>query len=67
MHAPGVAIVHDRFHMVHSVNKALDEVRRKEQARLEGNGKNVIKGSRFLLLKGKENLNQGRRTSQQTE
>lgn len=27
-----------------------------EQARLEGSGKNVIKGSRFLLLKGKEKL-----------
>jgi len=55
-HTPGVAIVHDLFHMVQSVNKALDEVPRMGQARLEGDGKNVIKGIRFLSLKEKENL-----------
>ena len=55
-YAPGVSIVHDPFHVVQSVNMALDEVRRMEQARLEGDGKKVIKGSRFLLLKGKEKL-----------
>ena len=49
-------MVHDPFHVVHAANSALDKVRREEQARLEEEGKKVIKGNRFLLLKGWEKL-----------
>lgn len=51
-----VAIVHDHYHIVANMNDVLDKVRRDEQNRLEGEGKEVIKGSRYLLLRGKENL-----------
>ncbi len=53
---PGVAVVHDRYHVVSNMNDVIDKVRRDEQNRLEGEGKNVIKGSRYLLLTAKENL-----------
>ena len=51
-----VAIVHDRYHVVALANKAIDETRRDmvREATLED--QRVIKGSRFLLLKGFENL-----------
>ena len=40
------------------MNEVVDEVRRDEQNRLEGEGKKVIKGSRYLLLSAQENLAQ---------
>lgn len=51
-----VAIVHDPFHIVQSVNKAVDQVRRMEQERLDASERRYIKGGRFLLLKGWEKL-----------
>jgi len=51
-----VAIVHDRYHIVANMNAVLDDIRRDEQNRLEEEGKLVIKGSRYLLLRAKENL-----------
>ena len=55
-YAPTATIVHDPFHIVQAANKALDDVRRVEQARLEKDNRKVIKGNRFLLLKGWEKL-----------
>ena len=52
----GVAIVHDPFHLIQAMNRVIDQVRRDEQARLDQEGKKWIKGNRFLLLKGRENL-----------
>lgn len=49
-------IVLDRFHVMKLVNTALDEVRRKEQAKLPSEEKSVLKGSRYALLYGEENL-----------
>ena len=54
--APGMPIVFDRFHVVSRMNEALDDLRRSEQNRLEGEGKRTIKGARYLLLRAKENL-----------
>ncbi len=56
LYTPGVPIVHDPFHIVKAMNEVVDEVRRQEQNRLESEGRNVIKGNRLLLLKGKEKL-----------
>jgi transposase len=53
---PGVAIVHDRYHVVAEMNDAIDKVRREEQNRLADEGKKFIKGSRYLLLYGQERL-----------
>ena len=56
---PGeVAIVHDHYHVVANMNEVIDQVRRDEQNRLEGEGKKLIKGSRYLLLRAKEKLAQ---------
>lgn len=57
LYAPkGVAVVYDHFHIVSAMNTVVDEVRRSEQNRLEGEGKRVLKGGRYLLLYGKESL-----------
>jgi transposase len=53
-----VAIVHDHYHVVANMNAVVDSVRRDEQNRLEGEGKKLIKGSRYLLLRAKEKLAQ---------
>lgn len=53
---PAVDIVHDGFHVVALANKAVDETRREMCRELEGEEKQVIKGSRYLLLTGYENL-----------
>lgn len=52
-----VRIVHDRFHLIQLVNKALDAVRRQEQSRAEKKqGQQVLKGARYLLLRAREKL-----------
>lgn len=52
----------DRFHIMKKMNKAIDEVRRGEAARLQRDGyEPVLKHSRWCLLKRRENL-----TEQQT-
>jgi transposase len=47
----------DRFHIVAKMNKALDEVRAEETARMKREGRDpVLKKSRWLLLRRSENL-----------
>jgi transposase len=47
----------DRFHIMKKMNEAIDEVRRNEAARLKRDGyEEVLKHSRWCLLKRKENL-----------
>jgi len=59
LYAPkDVVVVHDHFHLIALMNEVVDEVRRDEQNRLEGEGKKVVKGSRYLLLGAQENLAQ---------
>ena len=55
---PEVDIVHDPYHVVALVNKAIDETRRDIARELNDQDKQVIKGSRFLLLRGLESLNE---------
>ena len=52
-----VDLVHDPFHVVALVNKAIDEMRRDLVRESQGEQKKAIKGARFLLLKGLEHLN----------
>lgn len=49
-------IVHDPFHVTALASKAIDETRRDLYRQLHGEEKKAIKGTRFLLLHGLENL-----------
>lgn len=53
---PQVDIVHDPYHIVSTVNKAIDETRKDMYRSLTGEQRSVIKGSRFLLLRSLESL-----------
>ncbi len=55
---PEVDIVHDPYHVVSMVNTAIDQTRRDIARELNDQDKQVIKGSRFLLLRGLESLNE---------
>jgi len=49
-------IVHDPFHVTALASKAIDETRRDLYRQLLGEEKKAVKGTRFLLLHGLENL-----------
>jgi transposase len=53
---PNAAITHDRFHLIMYVNKAIDQVRRREVKRHD-----ELKNTRYALLKNPENLSEKRR------
>ncbi len=50
---PNADIVFDRFHVMQMYNKALPEVRRSQFRKADAEGKEIIKGSRYLLLSNK--------------
>lgn len=54
--APQAQIIYDKFHILRHLNDALDEVRRQEYHRLSGKNRSYIKGHRYTLLSGWENL-----------
>ena len=55
-HAPQAEIVLDKFHILRHLNETLDDVRRAEYARLQGEPRCFIKGNRYTLLSHRENL-----------
>jgi transposase len=55
-HAPQARIIYDKFHVLSHLGKAMDEVRRREYARLTGKKRRFIKGQRYNLLSRRENL-----------
>ena len=55
-HAPGAAILFDKFHVMRHLGDALDAVRKAEYARLSGKDRAYIKGQKYTLLSSKENL-----------
>lgn len=50
-YAPQAALAFDRFHLVKLLNDALDELRRREFARLDQEQRVWLKGTRWALLK----------------
>lgn len=51
------AIVYDRFHVIKLLNEQIDEIRREEMRNAENDEmRTIIKGKRYLLLYGSENL-----------
>ncbi len=55
---PNAKIVFDLFHVVKQFNRAMNTVRNREYRNAKKEHKKVIKGSRYILLKGKRKLNQ---------
>lgn len=53
---PGAALVFDKFHVIKLMNERLDDLRRAMVREAEGPLKKRIKGTRFLLLRNAENL-----------
>lgn len=53
---PQAHIVFDQFHMVSAFGRVIDKVRNAEYRNASQEDKQVIKGSRYLLLKNKPNL-----------
>ena len=55
-HAPQAAILFDKFHIMRHLGEALDQVRKAEYARLQGQDRTYIKGQKYTLLSNRENL-----------
>ena len=55
---PTIDVVHDRYHIVSMANTAIDNTRREICRKLEKDERKVLKGSRYLLLKGGEKLDE---------
>jgi transposase len=53
---PRPPIVHDRFHIISQMNKALNDVRNEEARELAGEGRRDLIGTRQMLLYGQENM-----------
>jgi transposase len=60
-HCPQASIVFDLFHLVSAFGHVIDEVRRSEYRKANQPGREVIKGSRYLLLKNAANLKNDQR------
>jgi len=54
--SPQTAILFDKFHVLRHLNEALDQVRKREYARLKGRERRYIKGQKYTLLSARENL-----------
>lgn len=53
---PNAKIVFDLFHVVASFNKVIDKVRLSEYSKASKQDKSVYKGTKYLLLKNKQNI-----------
>lgn len=60
-HCPDAKIVFDFFHVVQGFNRVIDYVRRSEYLKARGEDRKVLKGSRYLLSKNGNNLNDEQR------
>ena len=66
-HLPEATIVFDHFHIVKMFNDKLSEMRRDLQREAAEADKKVLKGTRWLLLKNPENLNDDKDEQQRLE
>ena len=53
---PGADIVFDLFHVVKAFNKVIDDIRNEEFRKADREGRALLKGSKYLLLRRGENL-----------
>jgi len=66
-HLPEAEMVFDHFHLVKLFNKKLTNLRRSLYRKADEEGKKVLKGIRFLLLKNPENLDEEREEEQRLQ
>jgi transposase len=64
-HLPEATLVFDHFHVVKLMNEKLSDLRRTLQRQAEEEQKAVLKGTRWLLLKNPQNLDQRRKEAEQ--
>ena len=55
---PGADVVHDRFHIIGQLNKAIDKTRRQEIHQLDKEHKKYLKRTRYLFLKNPQSWTQ---------
>jgi transposase len=55
-HAPQASILFDKFHILRHLGDALDQVRKREYARLTGQDRRFIKGQKYTRLSHRANL-----------
>jgi transposase len=55
-HCPQANIVFDFFHVVQGFGRVIDKIRRDEYLQASQEDREILKGSRYLLLKNQENL-----------
>ena len=55
-HCPNARVHFDHFHIAKHLSVAIDDVRRGEYSRLSGDERKYIKGTRYILLSNRENL-----------
>ena len=55
-HLTKAVVVFDKFHVYSYLSEAVDEVRRQEQNQADKEGKQLLKGARWLLLKAHRHL-----------
>ena len=61
-HLPDADIVFDKFHLISNLGEVIDKVRRRTQAQTDAEGRALLKGQRYNLLRNPENLStDGRR------
>lgn len=61
-HLPAADIVFDKFHLISNLGEVIDRVRRRTQAQADVEGRTLLKGQRYNLLRNPENLStEGRR------
>ncbi len=60
-HCPEANIVFDFFHVVQGFGRVIDKIRRDEYLNASQEDRDILKGSRYLLLKNEENLTEKQR------
>jgi transposase len=58
LNAPEARIVHDRFHVSKHLNEAVDKIRKAESKELDAQGKDWLKGTKYLFLRATHNWNE---------
>jgi transposase len=59
--APEAVVVHDRFHVSKHLNEAMDSVRKPENRELSREGKDYLKGTKYLFLRSSESWSEDHR------